>query len=53
MANRFPLGQTGLDNLTKDASPVLLHFAGGVTEAWTLIRLDEQAAQAAEAEMRP
>jgi hypothetical protein len=43
--------ETGLDSLTKDTSSVLLHFAGGVTEAWTLIRLDEEAAKAAEAEM--
>ncbi len=43
--------ETGLDNLTRDRSPVLLHFAGDVTESWTLIRLDEQAAKAAEAEM--
>lgn len=43
--------ETGLDNLTRDRSPVLLHFADGVTETWTLIRLDEQAAKAAQAEM--
>lgn len=39
--------ETGLENLTKQKSSVLLHFADGTTEAWTLIRMDEEAAKKA------
>ena len=31
----------GLDNLTKDLAPVLVHFANGRTQKWTLIRLQD------------
>ncbi|MFQ5558113.1 MAG: hypothetical protein ACE5GB_11475 [Acidimicrobiales bacterium] len=40
----------GLENLTKDKSTVLLHFENGVTETWTLLRMDESAAKEAVAE---
>jgi len=43
--------ETGLENLTKDKSTVLLHFDNGVTETWTLIRLDESAAKQAVAKL--
>lgn len=42
--------ETGLENLTKDKSTVLLHFDNGVTETWTLIRMDESAAKEVVAE---
>jgi hypothetical protein len=43
--------ETGLENLTKEKSSVLLHFENGTTEAWTMIqawtmiRMDEEAAK--------
>jgi len=37
--------ETGLENLTKEKSSVLLHFENGITEAWTMIRMDEEAAK--------
>lgn len=43
--------ETGLENLTKDKSTVLLHFENGVTETWTLLRMDESAAKEAVAEL--
>ncbi|NOZ23758.1 MAG: hypothetical protein GXP25_21995 [Planctomycetes bacterium] len=41
--------ETGLDNLTKDVSTVLLHFPGGVTEAWVMTRMDKETAKKMEA----
>ncbi len=43
--------ETGLENLTKDKSSVLLHFDNGVTETWTMIRMDESAAKEVVAEL--
>jgi len=37
--------ETGVENLTKDKSTVLLHFENGTTETWTMIRMDESAAK--------
>ena len=36
-----PLMETGIFNLTKDASPALLHFENGQTQQWLLVRLEE------------
>jgi hypothetical protein len=36
-----PLMETGLDNLTKDTAPVLVHFADGQTQQWLMVRLDD------------
>ena len=33
--------ETGIANLTKDATPALLHFANGQTQQWLLVRLEE------------
>ena len=41
--------ETGLDSLTKDQASIMLFFAGNVTETWTMIRLDEDAAKQARA----
>lgn len=43
--------ETGLENLAKDKSTVLLHFDNGVTETWQLIRIDESAAKEVVAEL--
>jgi hypothetical protein len=36
-----PIMETGLSNLTQDASPALLHFADGQTQQWLLVRIPE------------
>ncbi len=37
----WPIMETGIANLTKDASPVLVHFEDGQTQQWLLVRLEE------------
>lgn len=44
--------ETGLENLTKDRAPVLLHFPEGVTETWVMTRVSEEAARQAEGHLR-
>ncbi len=41
----WPIVETGLSNLTQDTSPLLVHFAGGETQQWLLVRLDEPKSQ--------
>jgi hypothetical protein len=36
-----PLVETGLENLTLDTAPCLMHFADGQTQQWLLVRLDD------------
>jgi hypothetical protein len=36
-----PIVETGLSNLTQDASPVLVHFADGQTQQWLMVRIPE------------
>jgi hypothetical protein len=33
--------ETGISNLTKDEAPALLQFAGGQTQQWLLVRMEE------------
>jgi hypothetical protein len=40
-----PIMETGLDNLTKDTAPALIHFADGQTQQWLMVRLEEPAAK--------
>ena len=37
----WPVMQTGVFNLTKDETGVLLHFENGATQQWNLTRLEE------------
>lgn len=36
-----PIMETGINNLTKDTAPTLLHFADGQTQQWLMVRLEE------------
>jgi len=36
-----PIMETGIANLTQDASPALVHFADGQTQQWLMVRLPE------------
>ena len=36
-----PIMETGLANLTQDASPALIHFVDGQTQQWLMVRLPE------------
>jgi hypothetical protein len=36
-----PIVETGIANLTQDASPTLIHFADGQTQKWLMVRLPE------------
>lgn len=38
---QWPIMETGLDNLTKDEAPALLHFDDGSTQQWLMVRLEE------------
>jgi hypothetical protein len=38
----WPIMETGINNLTQDSAPALLHFEDGQTQQWLLVRLDEQ-----------
>jgi hypothetical protein len=33
--------ETGIGNLTKEATPTLVHFADGTTQQWLLVRMDK------------
>ena len=36
-----PIMETGIQNLTTDEAPALLHFADGQTQQWLMVRLEE------------
>ena len=36
-----PIMETGMQNLTEDEAPALLHFENGETQQWLLVRLEE------------
>jgi hypothetical protein len=36
-----PIIETGINNLTQDSAPVLIHFADGETQQWLMVRLPE------------
>ena len=36
-----PIMETGLSNLTQDASPALIHFDDGQTQQWLMVRIPE------------
>jgi hypothetical protein len=40
-----PIMETGINNLTADTAPALVHFADGQTQQWLMVRLEEPAAQ--------
>jgi hypothetical protein len=41
-----PIVETGLNNLTQDSAPVLVHYADGQTHQMLLVRLPQQQTQA-------
>jgi hypothetical protein len=36
-----PIMETGLNNLTEETAPALVHFADGQTQQWLLVRLEQ------------
>jgi hypothetical protein len=36
-----PIMETGINNLTEDTAPALVHFADGQTQQWLMVRLQE------------
>ncbi|MBL9161654.1 MAG: hypothetical protein JNL18_02810 [Planctomycetaceae bacterium] len=36
-----PIMETGLENLTQDSAPALIHFADGQTQQWLMVRIPE------------
>ncbi|MGV3606044.1 MAG: hypothetical protein ACO1RA_06525 [Planctomycetaceae bacterium] len=38
---QYPIVETGIENLTKDTAPALLHFADGQTQQWLMVHLEE------------
>ena len=38
---KTPVLETGVENLTQDQAPCLLHFADGTQQRWLLVRLPE------------
>ena len=38
-----PIMETGINNLTQDTAPALVHFADGQTQQWLMVRLQEPA----------
>ncbi len=42
-----PIMETGINNLTEDSAPALIHFEDGQTQQWLMIRLEEPAGEAA------
>lgn len=37
----LPIMETGLENLTQDSVPALIHFADGQTQQWLMVRIPE------------
>lgn len=45
----WPIMETGIQNLTEDECPALLHFEDGTTQQWLMVRLEEpESAEATE-----
>jgi uncharacterized protein (TIGR03000 family) len=44
--NKSTVYDTGLDNLTRDQAPILIHFGKERTEEWLLVRINEKDKQA-------
>lgn len=44
-SNPDVVAETGLYNLTKDTAPVLVHFGPNETREWTLVRIEQPAAE--------
>jgi hypothetical protein len=42
---KWPIMETGLQNLTQDTAPALVHFENGETQQWLLVRLDQPQAE--------
>jgi hypothetical protein len=36
-----PIMETGINNLTQDTAPALVHFADGTTQQWLMVRLED------------
>lgn len=36
-----PIMETGINNLTQDTAPLLIHYADGATQQWLLVRLEQ------------
>jgi hypothetical protein len=45
---KWPIMETGLQNLTQDTAPALVHFENGETQQWLLVRLDQPQAESTE-----
>ncbi|MFO0945882.1 MAG: hypothetical protein U1D30_08050 [Planctomycetota bacterium] len=43
--NKTTVFETGIYNLTKDQTPVLVHFGGNQTQQWLLVRMQQQQQQ--------
>ena len=41
VGEKWPIMETGLYNLTENEAGALVHFEGGETQQWTMVRLDE------------
>ena len=41
VGKQWPIMETGISNLTDDESPALVHFEGGQTQQWLMIRLED------------
>ena len=39
--NKTKVFETGIYNLTRDQTPVLVHFPMGNTQQWLLVRIDK------------
>jgi hypothetical protein len=39
--NTRPIMETGVNNLTEDTAPALVHFADGQTQQWLMVRLED------------
>ena len=40
-----PIMETGINNLTADTAPALVHFEDGQTQQWLMVRLDDPSAE--------
>ena len=40
-----PIMETGVNNLTEDTAPALVHFADGQTQQWLMVHLEQPAAE--------
>jgi hypothetical protein len=41
VGNTRPIMETGVNNLTEDTAPALVHFADGQTQQWLMVRLED------------